>query len=155
MIACAWFLDVPVTLRLARMGGYQFEGFNWQLSYDGAKPIFRPTISRSAAVFVHKYEEMLASGTMFNSISLYNILTQVESDDLKFEAKGTKKVKNRNAYIVEVRRSKAPALRMYFDQETFMWVRTEYGSVSYAKNIGTFTNDVVQHGEDQTNVDFA
>jgi hypothetical protein len=33
-------------------------------------------------------------------------------------------------------------------------VRTEYGRVSFAKAMGKFTNDVVQHGEDQTEVDF-
>src|SRR5262245_16212188 len=49
---------------------YQFQGFNWQLSYDGAKTIVRPSINRAAGVVVQKYEEMLASGTMFNSISL-------------------------------------------------------------------------------------
>jgi hypothetical protein len=26
---------------------YQFQGFNWQLTYDGAKTIFKPAISRA------------------------------------------------------------------------------------------------------------
>jgi len=34
---------------------------------------------------------MLSSGLMFNSISLYNLLLDSESNGVKFEAKGTKK----------------------------------------------------------------
>jgi len=129
---------------------YQFEGFNWQLSYDGAKSIFRPTISRASGVVMHKYEEMLASGTMFNSISLYNALLAGESNGAKFEAKGTKKVKNRTAYAVEMKQSKGQLIRLYFDTETFMWVRTEYGSVRITKDMGAFTNEVTSKDEEST-----
>src|SRR2546425_3660544 len=72
---------------------YQFQGFNWQLTYDGAKSIVRPLLTRANAPVMHKYEDMLASGTMFNGISLYNALAQGETDTVKFEAKGMKKVK--------------------------------------------------------------
>ena len=132
---------------------YQFEGFNWQLSYDGGKAIFRPTISRASGVVMHKYEEMLASGTMFNSISLYNALLAGESDGAKFEAKGTKKVKNRPAYVVEMKQSKGQPIRLYFDAETFMWVRTEYGNIRITKDMGTFTNEVTSKDEEST-IDF-
>ena len=132
---------------------YQFEGYNWQLIYDGGKAIFRPTISRAAGVVMHKYEEMLASGTMFNSVSLYNALTAGESADVKFEAKGTKKVRNRPAQVVEVKQGKAQPVRLYFDSETFMWVRTEYGSVHITKDMGTFTNAVGSKDEEST-IDF-
>ena len=132
---------------------YQFEGYNWQLSYDGGKPIFRPTISRAAGVVMHKYEEMLSSGTMFNSISLYNALLAGESAGAKFEAKGTKKVKNRPAYVVEMKPGKGQALRLYFDTENLMWVRTEYGSVRITKDMGTFTNAIGSKDEEST-IDF-
>ncbi len=132
---------------------YQFEGYNWQLSYDGGKAVFRPTISRASGVVMHKYEEMLATGTMFNSMSLYNALLSGESGGVKFEAKGTKKVKNRPAYVVEMKPAKGQALRLFFDTETFMWVRSEYGSVRITKDMGTFTNDVVSKDEEST-VDF-
>lgn len=134
---------------------YVFKDYTWQLTFDGKNVIFRPTITKEGALLERKYREMLATGALFNSISLYNILTETESDNLKFEAKGTKKIKNRNAYMVEVKRGKDKPLRLYFDQETFMWVRTDYGSISYAKSMGKFTNDVVQHGEDQTDIDFS
>jgi hypothetical protein len=132
---------------------YQFEGFNWQLSYDGVKAIFRPTISRAAGVVMHKYEEMLATGTMFNSISLYNALAAGESADVKFEAKGTKKVRNRPAYAVDVKQGKGQPVRLYFDSETFMWIRTEYGSVRITKDMGAFTNAVSSKDEEST-IDF-
>jgi C-terminal processing protease CtpA/Prc len=45
-----------------------------------------------------KLQEMLASGLMFNSISLYNILVDSESSGAKFEAKGMKKIRDRPAY---------------------------------------------------------
>jgi hypothetical protein len=132
---------------------YQFEGFNWQLSYDGGKAIFRPTISRASGVVMHKYEEMLATGTMFNSISLYNALLGGEAAGVKFEAKGTKKVKNRPAYVVEMKQGKGQPVRLFFDTETFMWVRTEYGSVRITKDMGTFTNAVNSKDEEST-IDF-
>ena len=117
---------------------YQFEGFNWQLTYDGSKAIVRPLLTRASAPVMHKYEDMLASGTMFNGISLYNALAQGETDTAKFEAKGMKKVKGRSAYAVEMKRGKEKAL-LYFDAETFMWVRTDYGSVQLTREMGTIT----------------
>ena len=133
---------------------YLFKDYTWQLTYDGGKAIFRPMVSKDASVVEAKQREMLATGAMFNSISLYNLLAQNGPDEPKFETKGTKKVKGRPAYGVDVRRGKLPTLRLYFDAETLMWVRTDFGSVSYTKAIGAFTNEVTQHGEDQTDVDF-
>lgn len=131
---------------------YQFQGFNWQLSYDGSKSIFRPTITRAAGVVVHKYEEMLATGTMFNGISLYNALL-AGKDSMKFEAKGTKKVKGKPAYVVEMQSSNGQPVRLYFDTESFMWVRSDYGSVRITRDMGKFTNDVTAHDE-ETTIDF-
>ncbi len=132
---------------------YQFEGYNWQLTYDGGKATFRPTISRASGVVMHKYEEMLATGTMFNSASLYNVLLAGESAGVKFEAKGIKKVKNRPAYVVEMKPTRGQSLRLYFDTETFMWLRTDYGSVRITKDMGTFTNDIASKDEEST-IDF-
>jgi len=132
---------------------YQFQGFNWQLSYDGTRSVFRPTISRAGGVVVHKYEEMLASGTIFNGISLYNTLLAADGDATRFEAKGTKKVKNRNAYVVEMKQKGGQPLRLYFDAENFMWLRTDYGSVRITKDMQTFTNDITTKDEEST-VDF-
>lgn len=129
---------------------YQFEGYNWQLLYDGSKPSFRPVFSRAAAPIMHKYQDMLATGTMFNSASLYNALVAGESDDMKFEAKGMKKVKGRQTYVVEMKPAKGQALRLYFDAESFMWLRTDYGSVRITKDMGGFTNDIVSKDEEAT-----
>jgi hypothetical protein len=128
---------------------YQFQGFNWQLTYDGAKSIVRPVLGRVNAPVMQKYEEMLATGTMFNSISLYNVLAQGDSDNAKFEAKGMKKVKGRPAYAVEMRRGKDKTL-LYFDAETFMWLRTDYGSVSFTKGATT----LVGNKDQEINYDF-
>jgi hypothetical protein len=128
---------------------YQFKDYNWQLTYDGSKAIFRPAFSRASSAIMHKYEDMLATGTMFNGISLYNALTQADSESVKLEAKGTKKVKGRLAYIVEMKRGEQSA-RLYFDTETFMWVRTDYGSVRVTKDLGGFTNDAVSKDEETT-----
>lgn len=129
---------------------YQFEGFNWQMSYDGNKSIFRPVFSRAAAPVMEKYEDILSTGTMFNDISLYNVLLQAESGGVKFEAKTTKKVKGKNVYVVEMKRAKGEAVRLCFDAETFMWVRSEYGSVRLTKPLGTFTNEVQSKDEEST-----
>ncbi len=134
---------------------YVFEKFDWQLSFDGKNPIIHPLIfPRDFAPIQDKYQEMLASGLMFNSISLYNILTASESYGTKLEAKGTKKIKDRVTYVVELKRAKGATARLYFDAETFMWIRTEYGRASLSKSIQPFTNDVVPHGDDELTVDF-
>jgi hypothetical protein len=132
---------------------YVFQNFDWQQTYDGSKAIFRPQFKGSATVLQSKYHDMLATGAMFNGISLYNILLQGESDTLKFEAKGTKKVKGRQAHIIAVKRGKDDSLRLCFDTETFMWVRTDYGRVSLTQEMKGFTNDITTK-DDQLTVDF-
>ena len=131
---------------------YQFEGFNWQLTYDGSKAIVRPILTRANAPVMHKYEEMLATGTMFNGISLYNVLAGPEADSLKLEAKGTRKVKGRPAYAVEIKRASDRAL-LYFDAETFMWVRTDYGSVQLTREMKGLTN-AYESKDQETTFDF-
>jgi hypothetical protein len=131
---------------------YQFEGFNWQLTYDGGKAIVRPVLSRANAPVMQKYEDMLATGTMFNGMALYNALAQGETESVKFEAKGMKKVKGRQAYVVEMRRNKDKAL-LYFDAENFMWLRTDYGSVRLTKEMSGMTN-AIESKDQETTYDF-
>jgi hypothetical protein len=134
---------------------YVFERFDWQMTYDGKKSFVRggPLLPRDFSPIQDKYNEMLASGLMFNSISLYNLLLDSESNGVKFEAKGTKKIKDRSAYVVEAKKGKVSA-RLYFDAENFMWVRTEYGRAQVSKSIQPFTNDSVYHNDDEMSVDF-
>jgi hypothetical protein len=132
---------------------YVFKDYDWQLSYDGQTSVFRPTFTRATAQIEGKYRDILASGLMFNSISLYNLLTQDAPAGLKFESKGIKKVKGQEAYVLEVKRDRE-VMRLYFDTKDFMWVRTDYGRLTVQKNMGTFTNAVVPHAEDETTVDF-
>src|SRR5436853_2314429 len=133
---------------------YRFEKYDWKLRSDGTKVIFFPPISRKLYMITDKYNEMLASGLMFNSVTLSNVLTEAESSGVKFEAKGTRKLHGRAAYVVEVKRGKGDAFRLYFDAEDFMWVRTDYGHVTISKQMGAFTNDAVFHGEDEIGIDF-
>ena len=128
---------------------YQFQGYNWYLIYNGTTPSVRPPFTRAAASIHQKYEEMLATGTLFNDISLYNVLNAGEPEQLKFEAKGTKKVKNKEAYVVEMQ-GKGQILRLYFDINDFMWLRTDYGSVHVTRSMGTFTNAVTSKDEETT-----
>jgi len=129
---------------------YQFEGYNWQLIYDGSKSICKPIFSRTTSQVMQKYEDMLSTGTLFNDASLFNALLAGESSGLKFEAKGTKKIKGKNAYLVEMKRPKGAAVKLYFDTETFMWVRTEYGNVSLTKPMSTFSNERTSKDEETT-----
>lgn len=133
-------------------GMFIFSKFDWQLTYDGTKGFIRPLLPRDFAPIQDKYQAMLSSGLMFNSISLYNVLLAKESG-AKLEAKGMKKIKDRQAYVVEMK-SKGMSARLYFDATTFMWVRTDFGTVQISKPIGQFTNEVVPHGEDELRVDF-
>jgi len=129
---------------------FQFqEPAQWQLGYDGGKAVFRPQFGRATAPIEGKFREMLTTGTMFNSISLYNILLG-DGEGIKFEAKGIKKVKDRPAYVVEAKRGKDLNVKLYFDTETFMWVRTDYGQVRVTKPMSTFTNDVTSKDDEAT-----
>ena len=146
----AIFSELPNRLS----ANYRFEKYDWRLRYDGSKPIFFPPISRKLYVITDKYNEMLASGLMFNDIALSSVLTEDKTNGVKFEAKGMKNLHGRPAYVVEVKRGKGEALRLYFDAENFMWVKTDYGRVTISKQLGAFTNDIVSHAEDETDVDF-
>lgn len=131
---------------------FLFETFDMKFSYDGSTAIVRPQMPRQYALFDSKYREIVASGLMFNGISLYNILLQ--PDKVRFESKGIKKLRGRDAYVLEVKRSKGEAMRLYFDAQSFMWVRTDYGKVHLTAEIKPFTNDPVSRGEDELTVDF-
>ena len=132
---------------------YVFEKYDMQLSYDGKSALVRPVPPRMAGPFIDKYQQMLGSGLMFNSISLYSLLYDSEAG-AKFEAKGTKKIRDRQTYEVDVKPLKGATARLFFDAETFMWVRTEYGKVTIQKPMGQFTNDVVNRGQDDITADF-
>jgi len=133
---------------------YGFRDFDLQMIYDGNKAFFRPALRRDLAPLADKYQEMLASGLMLNSISLYNLIANSPAGELKFESKGTKKVAGKPAYVVQIKTSGGTQMKLYFDSENFMWVRTDYGSTSVARQMGTFTNDVVNQGGTETTFDF-
>ncbi len=133
---------------------YGFRDFELQMIYDGTKAFFRPVLRRDLATLSDKYQDMLSSGFMFNSISLYNLIASSSADELKFESKGTRKVAGKDAYVVQVKARKGPQIKVYFDTASFMWVRTDYGSTSVARQMGTFTNDVVNQGGTEATMDF-
>jgi hypothetical protein len=132
---------------------YVLRDFDWRLIYAAGSVIIRPQFPRQVSVIEDKYREMLSSGLMFNGISLHNLLV-APGPDVKFEAKGMKKVKGRQAHVVELKRGKESPVRLYFDAENFMWVRTDFGRASVTKQMRTFTNDVVNQGASETTVDF-
>lgn len=133
---------------------YGFRDLELRMVFDGNKAFIRPVFPRQVSVIADKYLEIVASGLMFNNMSVYNVITNSPSGSLKFEAKGLKKVQGRPAYVVEVKRPKAASMKLYFDAETFMWVRTDYGRASLSKEMGTFTNDVVNQGGGEVTIDF-
>lgn len=133
---------------------YGFRDYTLYMTYDGNSANIRPTLPRNVAGLTDKYLEMLGSGLMFNGISLYNLLSAAEPGALRLEAKGTKKVDGRPAHVVQLRPPKGAAVRLYFDAETFMWVRTDFGKASLSKQMGAFTNDVVNQGGGELTVDF-
>lgn len=133
---------------------YGFRDYDARLVYDGTRATVRPTFARQLANLTEKYEEILASGLMFNQMSLYNLIATSAPGELKLEAKGTKKVKGREAYVVQVKPKKGSAMRLYFDSETFMWVRTDYGKTSLTRELSRTSeniNDINnQAGSEQT-----
>ena len=133
---------------------YGFRDLEFRMIFDGKKAFLRPVFPRQAARIADKYLEMMASGLMFNNMSVYNLLTKSEPGTLKFEAKGSKKVQGRPAHVVEVKYTKGSSMKLYLDAETFMWVRTDYGRTSLSKEMGAFTNDVVNQAGNEVTIDF-
>ena len=134
---------------------YVFPDSTWRLIYDKGKTAFRPSLTREYNVVEDKYKEMLASGFMFNGMALYNALVAETESEKKFEARGTKKINGRQTYVVECRRDKkSGVIRLFFDAENFMWVRTEFGRVTIPKPIGAFTNGFESKSDDDPVVDF-
>ena len=133
---------------------YVFRDYDLRLIYDGKSARIAPSFARQYGPITKKYEEMLASGLMFNQMSLYNLIASSAPDELKFEAKGMKKIDGRQAYAVQLKPKKGPAMRLYFDAETFMWVRTDYGKVSFSREIQQFTNDIVNQAGSEVTIDF-
>lgn len=132
---------------------YVFRDFDWRMVYAAGSIIIRPQFPRQVSVIEDKYREMLSSGLMFNGIPLQNLLA-IQGTDVKFTAKGMKKVKGRQAYIVEVKRGKESPMRLYFDAESFMWIRTDFGRAEITRQMRTFTNDVVNQGAGEATIDF-
>jgi hypothetical protein len=133
---------------------YGFRDFDLQMIYDGNKAFFRPNLRTDLAPLSDKYQEMLSSGLMLNSISLHNLITNSAPGELKFESKGMKKVGGQPSYGVQIKTRSGTQMKLYFDADSFMWVRTEYGSTSVARQMGSFTNDVVNQGGTETTFDF-
>lgn len=139
---------------------YGFRDYSLRMVYNGESAFLRPALPRQTSNLTDKYQDMLASGLMFNSMSLYNLITTSAPGALKFEAKGTKKVKGRQAYVVQFKPAKGAAMKLYFDAENFMWVRTDYGKASLSKEMssaasgGGISNDVVNQGGSELTVDF-
>lgn len=133
---------------------YAFRDYDFHMIYDGSRALVRPVLPRNVSTITDKYQEMLGSGLMFNGISLYNLIANNPTSELKLEAKGLKKVGGKQAYVVQLKTQKGATAKLYFDAETFMWVRTDYGSASVSSQMGTFTNAIVPQGGSETTVDF-
>ena len=132
---------------------YVLPAYDLRFIYDGGKAMLRPQLPRTLVAFDNKYRDIVASGLMYNGIPLYNLVLQPPAD-AKFEAKGMKKVRGRGAYVVGVKRPKGDEMRLYFDAETFMWVRTDYGQAHRQKEMRPFSNEPVSRADDDLTVDF-
>lgn len=132
---------------------YVFRNYDWQLSYDGKSSIFRPAFVRSTSAIEKRFREILVSGLMFNSISLYNAVFDSGRSGLQFQAKGMKKIRGKEAYVIEAKRGN-DIVQLYFDTATFMWVRTDFGSLTLEKDMGSLSNEFIKHADDQIKIDF-
>lgn len=132
---------------------YIFRDYDLKIIYDSKSPHIVPSMARQYSPITAKFEEIAASGLMFNQMSLYNLLMAPDSG-AKFETAGTKKISGKLAYVVSVKPSKGSAMKMYFDAESFMWVRTDYGKVSFSRELRGFTNDVVNQAGSEITIDF-
>lgn len=137
---------------------YKFRDYDLQTIFDGVRAIIRPALSREASPITVKYEEIASSGLMFNGMSVFNLL-YTKPVERKFESKGTKKVAGRPAYVLQLKQGKG-TVSLYFDVETFMWVRTDFGKVHVSANIRDVAgnadrlNEMRSEGGSETTIDF-
>jgi hypothetical protein len=131
---------------------FLFPDYDLRFVFDGTKPATRPAFARDTSAIENKFREMVASGFMYNSISLYNLLTDSAA---AFETRGTKKVSGRNAWMLEYKKDKQ-AVKLFFDAETFMWVRSEFGRVTLPRRVTQeqLSNDISSFSDQDTTVDF-
>jgi hypothetical protein len=138
---------------------YKFRDYDFQVIFDGSRSIIRPVLSREASPITVKYEEIASSGFMFNGMSVFSIIYPKLPADSEVNLKGTKKVAGRQAYVLQLK-SKKGAFNLYFDTESFMWVRTDFGKVHVSANIRDVAgntdrlNEMRSEGGSETTVDF-
>jgi hypothetical protein len=133
---------------------YIFTKFNHQLTFDGTNAIVRPQFPQAVWEIRARFLDVLSSGYMFNGIALFDSLLLAPPEGVTLEAKGTKKIHGKLAYVITIKRTKKTDITAYFDADSYMWVRTEFGRATIQKTLGEFTNASVSHGEDSTEVDF-
>lgn len=133
---------------------FLFPDYDLRFVFDGAKPATRPAFARDASTIENKFREMIASGFMYNSISLYSLLTDATAV-AGFEARGVKKIGGKNVYVVEYKKDRQ-ATKLFFDAETFMWIRSEYGRVTLPRRLNQekLSNDIGSFADQDTTVDF-
>jgi hypothetical protein len=135
---------------------YKMPTYDWRITYASNDFFSIPIKILSNNVLLigpsnkleNKFREMFSSGLLFGDMSLYNILTNPNSD-IVMKAGKTKKINNRPTFVVEVRQKKTDLGKAYFDAETFMLVRIDYGSVEIPD-----TRIILDNTPKNTSIDF-
>lgn len=122
--------------------------------YDGEKAKIAFAISNARSDlgdFIFRYKDLISDGLFGGTLSTGWVLKDVSSRKAKVDLKGTKKIDNREAYVLQYlpKGGSDLTVNIYIDKENFQHVRTEYRLV-VSGMIGPSPDSSPRRGQKET-----
>lgn len=154
-IQSRFFLVSESPDRLAAL--FKTNTYDWILIYNATTFLSTPVqilqnnvlLPGKTSALENKFKEMYSSGVLFGDMSLYNVVLAGGSD-LTVKAGKAKKLGERQTLPVELKRKKGESIKAYFDSETFMLVRLDFGTLELNDTRIILDNSAIK----PTNIEF-
>lgn len=120
-----------------------------QFSFNGSETnvaFTRPGVRSIIGDFIRSYDEIMKNGLLGGTLSTSWALANRETKKAKFSYEGTKNINGREAYVLSYspKGSSDLDVKMYFDQQNFQHLRTEYSRVIAATQGGSIDGSAGQ-----------
>lgn len=123
---------------------YGYDGKNTRAGY------IKPGVRSILGGFILSYTELLREGLLGGALTSSWSLLNTESGKARVTFDGTKKIGEKEAYVLSYSLKKGSDLnvKMYFDKQTFQHIRTEYSRIISARQ-GTNIDNSAGQGADR------